>query len=294
MKQTLIMVIGFTTLLLSSCSSNNGLPGGSGMIEATQSVVSAESSGRLLALRFGEGDPIEYGDTIAQIDTTKLALQIRQAEAGAEASRTRQRLTHLDIQQAEQNLQLASKEFDRVSRLLKSGTANQQQYDKVENTLTQAKLVAQKANAALVVAKADLNQAEAQLALLREMMGDCFPTAPVSGIITDKYVEVGELVGPGKALLEITRLDTVTVKIYLPPQELSRIKLGDAAEVDPEDGRKQPLIGNVSWITSEAEFTPKNVQTRESRADLVYAVKISIANPEQELKVGMPVSVRIP
>ena len=129
--------------------------------------------------------------------------------------------------------------------------------------------------------------------MLRQQLTDCTPLAPVAGVVVKKYVEVGELVTPGQPLIEIARLDTVWVKVYLPPEDLTRINLGDRAEVDPEDGRAEPMIGRVSWIASAAEFTPKNVQTREARADLVYAIKVIIPNPEHTLKIGMPVAVRI-
>jgi HlyD family secretion protein len=112
--------------------------------------------------------------------------------------------------------------------------------------------------------------------------------------VVTRYVESGELVAIGKPLVKVARLDTVWVKVYLPPSDLTRIKLGGRAEIDPEDGRSRPLAGSISWISSEAEFTPKNVQTKEARADLVYAVKITIPNPDQTLKIGMPVLVTMP
>jgi HlyD family secretion protein len=112
-------------------------------------------------------------------------------------------------------------------------------------------------------------------------------------VVINKFVEVGELIGVGKPLVKIAKLDTVWVKVYLPPSDLTRISLGGHALVDPEDGRNKPLEGKVSWISDQAEFTPKNVQTKEARADLVYAVKITIPNPGKVLKIGMPVSVKI-
>lgn len=288
---TIVTIIGLA--LLGSCSNDNSVPGGSGLIEATQTIISSQTAGQLQMLFFDEGNDVHDGDTIGIIDTTTVMLQTRQAEAARQASLTKQEMARIQIKQADDNLSLATKEFDRVAKLLPAGSANQQQYDQVKNKLEQAKLLAQSARAALDVAEAEYNQVEAQLALLDKQFSDCFPVAPVAGIITNKYVEVGELMVPGKPLIEIAQLDTVTVKIYLPPRDLTQIKLGGSATVDPEDGRTKPLTGRVSWISSEAEFTPKNVQTKEARADLVYAVKITIPNPDQALKVGMPVSVKI-
>jgi HlyD family secretion protein len=143
------------------------------------------------------------------------------------------------------------------------------------------------------MAAANLQKINAEIALLTQQLSDCFPAAPIGGIVSDKFVEVGELVNIGAPLLKIVGLDTVTVKIYLPASDLTQIKLGDKAEVDPEDNSSQPLPGVITWISPEAEFTPKNVQTKEARANLVYAIKITIPNSQQILKIGMPVSVKI-
>lgn len=293
MRKSLLLLFIPAALLLQSCGNDNNEPAGSGLIEATQSVISSEVAGKIERLYCSEGDHLNFGDTIAVIDTTTIVLQLHQAEAGLDAAQTQKQLAQIDIQRATDALSLAQKEFDRVDKLLKSGSANQQQYDVAENQLSQAKLAKRKASAALAAAEADIERLQAQVALLNQQLDDCTPTAPVSGVVVDKYVEVGELVAPGRPLVEIARLDTVWVKIYLPPQILTKIKLGDAAAVDPEDGRAEPLVGHVSWIADEAEFTPKNVQTKEARADLVYAVKVEISNQEQVLKIGMPVAVKI-
>lgn len=288
-----IIIILPLAFLLSSCSKDNDIPGGSGLIEATEVTLSAETSGQLKALYFEEGDSIAVGDTIGIVDTVTVRLRLQEAEAVRKTVATRLRTASLAIEQADQNLELARKEFERVSALIKSGSANQQQYDKAENAFNLAQLARQQAAAAYDATAAELTRAEASIDLLKKQLSDCFPVSPQSGIVVNKYVEAGELVAPGKQLLRIAKLDTVWVKIYLPPSELTRFTLGSSAFVDPEDGRSEPLQGYLSWISSEAEFTPKNVQTREARADLVYAVKIMIPNPNGALKIGMPVAAEI-
>jgi len=280
--------------LLASCSSENNLPGGSGMIEATEVTVSAQAAGQLLTLNFDRADSIKTTDTIALIDTLNTVLRLHQVQAVRNAAQTQLKITALRQKQAESNLSLAEKEFNRVKTLLQSGSANQQQYDKVENAYDQAALAVKQARAAHDAAMADLNKADAEIDLLNEQLNNCRPTAPVYGRVLEKYVEEGELVGIGSPIIKIGKLDTVWVKVYLPPSDLTGLKLGAKANVDPEDGRDSPLEGYISWISSEAEFTPKNVQTKEARADLVYAVKISIPNPDERLKIGMPVMVTIP
>ena len=280
-------------LLILSCSGKTLPPGGSGLIEATEIIVSAETGGQLKALHFDEGDPIKQGDTIAVIDTTTVLLRLRDAEALKQAGETRIRSASLGIEQAEFNYDLAKKEYERIGALIKSGSANQQQYDQVETAFRQAGLAKKQASAALEAAHAELARALAAIDLLRKQWNDCFPLAPGSGTIINKYIESGELVTPGKQLVKIAQLDTVWVKVYLPPDDLTKIKLGAAAGIDPEDGQNHIFQGRITWISDEAEFTPKNVQTKESRADLVYAVKVTIPNPEGTLKIGMPVSVEI-
>lgn len=288
------LLMAIVSLLALSCSNDNQEAAGSGLIEATQTLVSAQVAGEIEEVLCREGDKLVTGDRLVQIDTTTIVLQLQQAEAGLSAAQTQAELARIDIRRAAEQRDLTQKEFDRAAKLIESGSVNRQQYDQAENALTQAKLGHRKASAAVSAAEAEIKRLEAQVALLNKQLSDCAPDSPVTGIVTDKFVEVGELVSPGRPLVEISRLDTVWVKIYLPPQLLTGIELGATAEVDPEDGRTTPLSGKVSWISSEAEFTPKNVQTEEARADLVYAVKVEIANPEQALKIGMPVAVRIP
>ncbi|MGB8658720.1 MAG: HlyD family efflux transporter periplasmic adaptor subunit [Candidatus Zixiibacteriota bacterium] len=293
MRSANYLVILMAGLLFFACNNRDLSPGGSGFIEATEVVVSSEIGGQLKAIRFDEGEEIVQGDTIGEIDTVTTALRLHQAQAARQMAQTKVKVSNIAIEQAAYNLDLAKKEFDRAASLLKSGSVTQQQYDKVETAYHQAILSRKEADAAYQAALAELAQAESEMSLLAEQLNHCFPKSPESGTVTNKFVEVGELVGTGTPLVKIARLDTVWVKVYLPPPDLTKIGLGGHAQIDPENGQKPPLDGRVSWISSEAEFTPKNVQTKEARADLVYAVKITIPNPGRILKVGMPVSVKI-
>jgi len=277
-----------------SCSEGDETPFGSGMVEATETVVSAEAAGRLERLYFDEGDRLYRGDTIALIDTTTTVLRLRQAGAARMAALAGRENAAIQIERAAANDSLAQKEFERIDRLLKSGSVNQQDYDRAKNARDQARLAHRAARVALSAADADLARIEAEVDLLKKQYADCRPLAPRNGTVVTTYIEEGELLGTGKPILKIAQLDTVWVKIYVPPQDLTVIKLGDKAEVDPEDGRETPLNGSITWISEVAEFTPKNVQTKEARADLVYAVKVTVPNHDETLKIGMPVSVRIP
>lgn len=294
MKILLAVLMTFIPVLMISCGKNNMTPAGSGLIESTEVVVSTEIPGQLKTLYFQEGDQIIRGDTIGIIDTITVSLHLRQAGAAKQAAQTQLEIASVNREQALSDYNLARKEFDRMASLIESGSVNQQQYDKAEHAYNQSVLGKKRAEATCNAVRAELVKIDAEIDLLRKQLDDCMPTAPISGRIIDRYLDVGELSGIGKPLIKIARLDTVWVKIYLPPANLTGITLGDTAEVDPEDGREMPMRGFVSWISSDAEFTPKNVQTREARADLVYAVKITIPNPGERLKIGMPVSVTIP
>lgn len=294
MYRNFFLVVIPIVFILVSCNNNASSPSGSGFIEATDVIMSSETAGRILTLYYDEGDSITTGATVAVIDTAAIVLRLEQARALKQAAISQIEMAEISKEQAAQGYSLAEKEFERISRLLETGSANQQQYDQIENAYRQAALAKKQANAALSAARADRAKIEAELALLEKSYADCFPIAPMSGRIVNKYIDAGELTAPGKPLIKIAGLDTVWVKIYLPPADLTGIALGGRAEIDPEDGSGEPMSGFISWISSEAEFTPKNIQTKEARADLVYAVKIKIPNEKERLKIGMPVLVTIP
>lgn len=285
----LLMVI-----LLASCDNNRENAVGSGFIEATEILISAESAGKLDRLYCDEGSPVSAGDTLGMVDTVTISLHMQKALTLQAAAETQITTAELAIKQAEYNHSLAKKEYDRVSALIKTGSANQQMFDQAETAFNLTGLARQQANAALQAARADLARVEAELALLYDQRAKCFPTAPVNGVIVETYIDAGELVSPGKALAKLARLDTVWVKVYVPPANLTEMALGDQALVDPEDGRQTLPTGYITHIADQAEFTPKNVQTKDARADLVYAVKITVPNQDGVLKIGMPVTVYLP
>ena len=292
-KSIHLLAIMIMAAVIASCSKTDGGPAGSGLIEATEAIISAEASGRLEVRYFDEGDEISKGDIIVLIDSSKTALKLNEARASYRAMQSQRENALIRIEQIILDDSLAQKEFQRISRLMASGSANQQQYDRAENAAQNSRLARQAAAVALRTTDAELARIEASIDLLKQQIADCTPTAPVSGTVVTTYVEEGELVAPGKALIKIAQLDTMTVKIYLPPGDLSGVSLGEGAEIDPEIEGQGAFPGIVTWISPEAEFTPKNVQTRQARADLVYAVKIRVPNPDQIFKIGMPVYVRI-
>jgi len=275
-----------------ACSGNGNLRGGSGLIEANESIVSAEISGRVLERRFDEGSVLATGDTLAVIDPSRLRLEIVSAEAARRALAAQLDAAGVQVKQASTAEDFARTELERVNRLLNASTATQRQLDQAEYQHDTSVLAREAAQANARMLQAQLVKADADIARLQRSLEDCYPLAPISGTVTEKFIDAGELLSPGKALVRLSQLDTVWVKIYLSTGQFSSVQLGDAATVSTESGGTE-MPGTVVWTSSQAEFTPKNVQTEESRADLVYAVKVSIPNPDRTLKVGMPVFVTL-
>lgn len=279
-------------LLFTGCGDDNSTISGSGFVEATTVLVSAQVNGVLDALYVDEGSNVSRGDPLGVIDTVTVVLDLRRAHAQLESARMAARIAGIDIDRAQQDENLARKEFDRIDALRKKGTATQQQYDQTENRLRQSELAVRLAKATLAARDADVTRIQSEIAILLDRLDKCRPTAPVNGVVTNKLTEAGELMAPGRPIVEVARMDSMWVKVYVPAHALTRIRLGERASVDPEDGRTTPFEGHIVWVANEAEFTPKNVQTEEARADLVYAVKVRIDNETGALKIGMPVMVR--
>lgn len=285
----LIIII---SLFLFACGDGDKQNGGSGLLEADEAIVSAETSGRVTARAFDEGDEVRVGDTLLVIDPSRLELQLASAQAGKKVAQAQLESARVQLAKAEDAEKFAGNERDRVARLLQSGTATQKQMDQLEFELTQARLSRETAEAGVNTVEAELLRIQADINRITRELTDCYPLAPIDGIVTEKYVEIGELLNPGKAVVRISRLNALWVKVYLSAGDFAHVKIGDSAVIDTEAGGRQ-YTGKVVWTSEEAEFTPKNVQTEKSRANLVYAVKIRVENTDGSLKIGMPVYVTI-
>lgn len=286
----LYTMITSVLLLIAGCNNDKASHGGSGLMETTEVIVSAETGGRLITINFDEGDRVEAGDTIAVIDPTRIELQLDAARAGLKVAQANLETARIQKERADETEAFAAREKQRLEKLLKSGTATRRQYDKVAHEYDQAVLAVKTAAAQISTVEAELDKIRAEIATLEQQLDDSYPQAPVSGTVAEKYRDAGELAAPGKPLIKIARLDTLWVKVYLPTGQFARVKLGDSATVDTESGETS-YRGEVVRTADEAEFTPKNVQTAESRANLVYAVKVEVPNTDGRLKVGMPVFV---
>lgn len=289
----------------------------SGTIEAVEVDVAAKVAGQILGLAVDEGSRVAPGDVLATIDHATADIQLRQAQAGVELAEAQLALLVKgsrpeDIQQAEAaltqaeaNLRVAADDAKRMRELASTGSVTPKQRDDAEARLTVAE--AQRTAAAEALAKArrlarpeEIRAAEARLAqaraaadLLTKAIADCTVTAPVGGVVTHRAAEAGELAAPGSTLVTIAELDTVYVMIYITEKELGRVRLGDAVEVRIDSFPDRAFAGRITYISPEAEFTPKNVQTKEDRVKLVFGVKVKIENREGLLKPGLPADALI-
>lgn len=284
----------------------------SGNFEATEVTVSSKTAGEIISFGVQEGDDVKSGDVLAVLDHSLLDVQLRQAEAGVQQAESQLQLLQSgarkeDIRIAQEqvdlariSLQQAKDDKDRFEQLIATNTITRKQYD---DAVAKHDMAANQLNTALEnlkkvksiirpeeigSAKANLKKSQAAADLIRKNIEDCTILSPVAGTITRKFAEAGEYVTPGSSLLNIADLSSVDLKIYIPEQHLGKIKTGDSVEVTTDSFNDRKYTGKIIYISSQAEFTPKNIQTEEERTKLVYAVKVRIQNPERELKSGMP------
>ncbi len=306
-------------LSLLSCNeeSDPNLISASGNIEATEVTVSSKSAGQIQSISVDEGANVKEGETLVRLDHSLLDVQLRQSQALIEQSEAQLRLLQSgareedisiaikQVELAEINLQQAKEDRDRFALLLESNTITRKQFDdaatKFEQATNQFNTATENLKKARNIirpeeiesAQANLKRSQAGADLIKKNIEDCIITSPITGTVTKKFSEAGEFVTPGASLLNIADLSVVDLKIYVTGEELGKIKIGQKAEVITDSFKDKKYSGEIIFISSDAEFTPKNIQTKEERTKLVYAVKIRIPNPERELKSGMPADVNI-
>lgn len=295
MKRTYILLAAIAVLAV-SCRSKMEFDA-CGQINATTVTLSAESSGKLLEFNVTEGTKVEAGTEIGLIDTVQVSLQI--AELQQRIAGSSSRLVDVKRQSKADESQLISlqNELQRYTSLLASNAATQKQVDDIKDKITilKDKMAAQeqsweRGNQSV---QSEKSTYAIQLAQKLDQLSKCHITAPISGTVLTKYVEAGESVTNGKALLKIADLESTYVRAYFTTAQLAGLKLGDTLTVIPDDGTEKPVEykGTLTWISDQAEFTPKNIQTRDERADLVYATKVSVPN-DGTLRLGMYAYIR--
>jgi HlyD family secretion protein len=300
-----VAVLALCSALFLGCSGNSrDVIEASGTIEGTDINIGSEVLGRVNELRVTEGSRVNPGDTLLVIDDTEYRLQLAGARANLAAQDAAYRLAvkgsrNEDIAQAEAAYRTTQADYQRMKELLASQTVTQKQYDDAYSRYVTAEQTYNKLKTGLrpeeiESARVKRDQAVSQVDLLRKKVRDCTIIAPSKATVTLKGVEPGELVTVGMNVLRLTYLDKIKLTIYVSETELGRVKLGQPADILIDTfGPDRPFKGVVTYISPVAEFTPKNVQTKEERSKLVFGVKIEAENPEGLLKPGLPADARI-
>jgi membrane fusion protein YbhG len=285
--------IFFSFFSLLACQPEEKTAGAYGNFEAVETIVSAEANGKLLFTKAEEGSTLKAGGLVALVDTTLLHLQMLQLRATLSTIGKKTQDPNPQIAIYEEQKRNLVRERDRVKNLLTGKAATPKQLDDLNGQLeiVDAQIAAARKQAG-TINTGILSEKEpllAQIRLLEEQIRRCYVYNPVNGTVLTKTAEPSEMVGTGSPLYKIAALNTLELRAFVSGDQLPALELGQKVnvQIDQQGGGVRSLAGIVSWISSKAEFTPKTIQTREERVNLVYAFKVRVTN-DGALKIGMP------
>ena len=287
--------ITYALLLVTAwgCSTNNELSDGYGNFEATEVLVSAEASGKLMALDVEEGDRISAGMVLGYVDTVQAFLQKEQLKASINALSSKTQHVQSQINVLLERKNNLEREKRRLGLLLQDDAATQKQLDDIigEIEVVNRQMVAtrtqlENSNRGIL---SEIDPLEIKIAQMNDQINKSIVTNPITGTVLAKYSEPHEVVSFGMPLYKIANLDRVYLRVYLSGDQIPGFNIGQEVEVlvDKGDGGILTHHGTITWISEKAEFTPKIIQTREERVNLVYAMKVNVPN-DGSLKIGMP------
>ena len=289
-----LIALCFIVLTTVSCYNRNHVADAFGNFEATSEViVSAEGNGKLLFFSVEEGMTLHRGDTVGLIDTTQLYLQKLQLKAGIAALHAQIPNIPPQLKALQDQLSAAEREKRRIENLLKNDAATTKQLDDVISSCTvlESQIAALKSslNTQVQGLLAQIEPLQAQIDLIDNSIENCLITSPINGIVLTKYTNKFEFTATGKPLYKIADLTAMTLRVYISEDQLGKVHLGQTCEVhiDMPNGKLKTYTGLVAWVSNKSEFTPKMIQTKNERVNLVYAVKINVQN-DGDVKIGMP------
>ena len=284
-------------MLTASCGKHTAFDA-QGTFEATEIVVSSEATGKILHFEAEEGTLVEAGQQVGAMDSLQLHLQRKQLIAQQSALLNSRPDIKKQMSSLREQIAKQKSELQRVENMLRDGAATQKQHDDINAHIRvlEGQLEATLSTLGKNTASINDNSAslEAQIAALDDRIAKCHIIAPTNGTVLVKYAEAGELATVGKPLMKIANLEKIYLRAYFTSDQLANIRLGDTVKVIADFGgdEQHEYEGRIAWISSESEFTPKNIQTKDSRANLVYAVKIAVKN-DGRLKIGLAGEVRL-
>ncbi|HHJ52199.1 MAG TPA: HlyD family efflux transporter periplasmic adaptor subunit [Caldithrix abyssi] len=262
-----------------------------GRLDVTKIRLSAKTGGTVDSLFAAEGDRVQAGQLLAVLESDRLRLQLQSKMSQQEELKHNLDALKAQLEEAEARLNLAQTTLAKTTALLAKGAATDQKKDELETQVKSLRAKKKIIRAQMQSLQAKQKQLAAAIELAKLALKDARIYAPQNGVVVNRFVNEHELAAPGTALFELADLSQMEATVYVPLVDLDEVRVGQQAELTI-DGSDQVFKGKVKWISSEAEFTPKTILTKETRTTLVYAVKIDVPNPEGKLKIGMPVQVR--
>lgn len=296
MKTSIIVLT--SAILFAACATEENIYDASGTFEAVETVVSAEATGTIQSLVIEEGQVLKGGTTIGYIDSTQLYLKRKQLQAQIRAVLSKKPNISTQLAALLEELQQAEREQTRVASLLRSDAATQKQLDDAAAyvAIIKRKISAQESSLGITTAslREETLPLQVQIEQLDDQLTKCRIVNTVNGTVLTKYAETHETAISGKPLYKIADLSTVILRAYITGNQFSQVKLNQAVTVlvDDAGGKYKEYPGTIQWISDKAEFTPKTIQTKDERANLVYAIKIGVKN-DGFLKIGMYGEVKL-
>ena len=287
------IIFALTVLSLIACSRGGMEHDAIGTFEATEIIVSAEQTGKLMYFDVEEGVKLAKGEQVGLIDTVQLQLRAMRLGVTKEVYASQRPDINKQIAVTRQQLEKAELEVKRYSALVRDNAANRKQLEDAESSVRVLRRQLDAQMSQLNNTTGSLNRqmdaAEIERWQVVDQLRKCRITSPISGTVLEKYAEAGEYAVPGKPLFKIADVNDMTLRAYVAAPQLTSLKIGQQVKVyaDLGDDGSHEYKGIVSWISDKAEFTPKTIQTRDERANLVYAVKVKVKNTDGMLKIGM-------
>ncbi len=292
MRTSKYLLFAAILLGLSSCGNRKGDYDASGTFEATEVIVSSEANGKIMQFNVEEGQLLKAGEEVGYIDTLQLYLKKMQLLASGKAVANKSMDINKQIAATKEQISKAEYERRRTENLLKENAATRKQVDDIDSQIAVLKKQLEAQVSTLQRGNASVTEEssayEIQVAQLDDQLRKCHITSPIHGTVLAKYTETGELATQGKPLFKVADVQRLFLRAYITADQLSEMKLGDKVKVFSDLGEDdhREYEGTITWISDKSEFTPKNIQTRDERANLVYAVKIAVKN-DGYIKIGM-------
>jgi HlyD family secretion protein len=279
-------------LVTASCSKKEKTFDATGTFEAVETIISAEAAGKIETLSLEEGQALKAGQVLGYIDSTQLYLKKQQMEAQIRALLSKQPVVSVQLAALMEQLNTAEREQKRVERLVKADAATTKQLDDATANIEVIKKQIEALRSTLEISKSSIGKEAGpmmvQIDQLNDQLEKCRIVNPVNGTVLTKYAETNELTAPGKPLYKIADLSAITLRAYITGNQLPVVKLGQKVKVHTDNGSGgyNEAEGTITWISDKAEFTPKTIQTKDERANMVYATKVMVKN-DGSYKIGM-------